>query len=104
MTMTSPVEADSGAWAARRLLERYIAETEVDAAHSYLGVRPEDYPAGREILAAEPAAQIVIRQAALATLAPWRTAAVRMVTHLPGVQAGLARLGETAARLHVVPE
>ncbi|HLH22658.1 MAG TPA: DUF4132 domain-containing protein [Chloroflexota bacterium] len=97
MTTTSQTEAATDPWAARRLLERYLAETE-RAPHLYLGVHPEDYPAGQAILAAEPAARIVVLQAALATLARGRTEAARRIVALPGASTGLAWLGEVGAQ------
>jgi hypothetical protein len=102
--MASPVDADTEAREGRRLLERYLAETEAQAAHAYFGVRPEDYEAGRAILQASPEAQVVVVQAALATLAPWRTAAGRFVTHSGNVQSGLAQLSEVVDKLRAAAE
>jgi hypothetical protein len=104
MTNVSTLDAETGPRAARRLLERYTDETQADAAHAYLGARPEDYAAGCAILNAPPADQVVILQAALATLAPWRTAAARHVTALAGAQEGLAQLTKLADTLRAPGE
>ncbi|HZS00354.1 MAG TPA: DUF4132 domain-containing protein [Chloroflexota bacterium] len=103
MTTPPALNADSGAWAARRLLARYLEETELQAASASLGVRPEAYPAGRAILAAEPADQLVVLQAALATLAAQRVPAPRVVP-ASSVQPLLARLGEALAPPPAAPE
>jgi hypothetical protein len=104
MAMASPVDVGSEAREGRRLLERYLQETESRAAVAYFGVRPEEFESGRAILAASPEAQVVIVQAALATLAPWRTAAGRFVTHSGNVQSGLAQLSEVVDKLRAAAE
>ena len=104
MAMASPVDVSAEAREGRRRLERYLEETGPQARHAYLGVRPEDYAAGRAILEASPEAQVVIVQAALATLAPWRTAPARFVTHTGSAQAGLAQLTEAVDKLRAAAE
>src|SRR5436309_3402326 len=104
MAMTSPVDAATDSRDARQLLHAYLAETDVQAAHAYLGVDPQHYSSGRAILAADPATQALVVQSALVTLTSWQTAAAKLVTHAPSLQAALAQIGEAEARVRALAE